>query len=313
MTQEIGTLGVERDMQRDHYWRLVYENDFFAATDRYYTQGLRLEVVAPGLRRLPVAPLLLRPKGMLLRHGLVFEDDGYTASDLKRPGIIAGDHPYAGTKQLRAFVTATDPERGRRVVSGLTLGIIGPAAGGKQIQTFLHRVTGNTIPQGWSNQIRNDLILNYDVGVSQRVARVGRVMSLNADAGARLGTLNTSATVGATLMLGWLGSRSGATGDASPALNQPSAPGPALYVYAKPAFSLSGFDATLQGGLLNRSSPYTIPSQDLRRGTYAHHVGVVLRFRGGYVEYFRGYASRSFRTGRDHQTGGLVIGWPLGR
>ena len=201
VAQAVSTSGVERDVAAASYWRLAYDNDFFTATDRYFTQGIALEVVSPRLAKVPLMRVLLAPSGSRVRFGLAYVDDGYTASDLKASQILTGDHPYAGTKQLRAFTLALDTVRQQRVSSSLTVGIIGPGAAGREIQTFIHRRTGNTIPQGWGNEIRNDLILNYEAGVERAFARVPGVL-LTGGGMARVGTYNTAATLATTLLAG---------------------------------------------------------------------------------------------------------------
>ncbi len=128
--QAISTAGVERDAGQSHLWRLAYDNDFFAATDRDFTQGIVLEVLDPRSARLPLTRALIAPRGGVSRIGIAYEDDGYTPSDLKASGILRGDHPYAGTKQLRLTRSATDTLRRQRITSALTLGIIGQGAGG---------------------------------------------------------------------------------------------------------------------------------------------------------------------------------------
>ena len=296
--QAISTAGIERAVHTDAYWRLTYENDFFGATDRYYTQGVHVEVVHPRLRLPGIAKLLFAPKAMRTRFGVAFEDDGYTSSDLKQATIPLGDHPFAGTKQLRAFVIATDSFGARVTSSSLTVGIIGPGAGGREIQTYIHRRTGNTIPMGWTHQIRNDLILNYEVTGEQTVRRWRNLALLSANGVARVGTYQTGLTTGTTLMFGRL-----------PALRVSSHAGSrALYAYIKPQLQLVGYDATLQGGMLNRSSPYTIATTDLSRAVYRQYIGLVYRSDARFVEFFRAYGSRTFRTGRAHSTGGIVFG-----
>ena len=296
--QAIGTTGVERDLPGNSSWRLAYDNDFFTATDRYFTQGIALEVTSPRLGRLPLMRALLVRRGTLARHSIVFEDDGYTASDLKAPQILSGDHPYAGTKQLRLQAIATDTLRRLRVSSSLNVGIIGQGAGGAAIQTFIHRRTGNTIPQGWGNQIRNDVILNYEAGVEREVYRAGRRLLITGVGIARVGTYNTAITAGPTLMVGAVGTpfRAGA----------PSRR--AFYLFAKPQVNVVGYDATLQGGLFNRSSPYTITNADLSRVVYRQQVGAVYRSGSLFLEYSQSYASPEFRGARAHRSGGFQVG-----
>lgn len=285
--QELVATGVERESSHTRAWRLLYENDFFAATDRYYTQGIYLEVVHPAIARSPLRHVLITPSRHPTRVGVAFGDEGYTGSDLKQSEIVPGDHPWAGTKQLHAFAISTDTLRHRRLSSQLTIGLIGQGAAGREIQTFIHERTGNTIPQGWGNQIRNDVILNYAVTAEQRLAAAGNTVQLWSSAAARAGTFQTSLSLGGTLLAGRIGR---------------------LHVYAAPALRLVGYDATLQGGMFNHDSPYTMRSADLTRVVYTHRLGLVYRGERVFVELFRGQTAPEFTGARTHRTGGVAIG-----
>lgn len=285
--QEIAATGTERDQSLAHSWRLVYENDFFGATDRYYTQGIYLETVQPSLARSPIRHFLIAPAHSTTRFGVAFADEGYTGSDLKEAAIVRGDHPWAGTKQLHAFAIATDTTRNRRISSQLTVGIIGQGAAGREIQTFIHERTGNTIPQGWHNQIRNDVILNYSVGTEQRLVAAGRAIELWSAGTARVGTYQTSLSFGGTLLAGRIGR---------------------IYAYATPSVKLVGYDATLQGGLFNRRSPYTVATGDMARAVYTQRLGLVYRGDRIFFEFFRALTGPEFAGARMHRTGGVSIG-----
>jgi lipid A 3-O-deacylase len=298
--QAISTLGVERDMPAVRSWRITYENDFFAATDRDYTQGIHVEVVHPALAKNPVGRVLLRSADFASRVGLAYEDDGYTGSDLKSARVLPGDRPYAGTKMIRSFSVATSPALALRVSSSLTLGIVGQGAGGKEIQTFIHKRTGNTIPQGWGNQIRNDVIVNYEAAVERRLIPPRKHLLMTGTASARVGTYHTAASMAATLLVGR--ARDPFTSALRPSL------GREWYVYAKPQFGVIGYNATLQGGLFNRTSPYTISAADLARVVYRHQIGLVYRSSSRFIEYSRSFAGPEFRGARPHQSGGLSFG-----
>lgn len=300
--QAISTTGIERDMRREWSWRIAYDNDFFTATDKYFTQGIVLEVVSPSLRRIPLTGVLLTPSRSTLRFGVSYEDDGYTASDLKASQILVNDHPYAGTKQLRLFSIAIDTTRALRTTSALTLGIIGQGAGGAEIQTYIHRHTGNTIPQGWHNQIRNDAIVNYEASVERPLLQRGGMVITGFGVG-RLGTYNTAATVGSTLMLGRVGVPFASLGGHARA----------FYVYAKPQLNVVGYDATLQGGIFNRTSPYTITASDLSRVVYRQQLGAVYRSRSTFIEYYQSLGTREFQSGKAHKSGGFQFGMSFSR
>ncbi len=286
--QEISATGVERGTPTaNHAWRLIYENDFFAATDRFYTQGIYVEYLSSTLRRSVLRRLLYTPTTQAVSVGVAFGDEGYTGRDLKRADIVAGDHPWAGTKQLSVFAVAADTVRHRRVSSQLTVGLIGQGAAGREIQTFIHKQTGNTVPQGWGNQIRNDLILNYALGLEQRVFAPTPSIALWTGAQARAGTYQTSLSVRGTLMIGRADR---------------------LFVYANPTARAVGYDATLQGGMFNRSSPYTIEAEQMRRLVYGERYGVVYRGARLSLEFFRARTSAEFAGGSSHSTGGISVG-----
>jgi lipid A 3-O-deacylase len=301
--QQINTVGVERETQRDGWWRLAYDNDFFSASDKYFTQGVVVEVVTPSLRKLPTRRVLIAPTGSTVRYGLAYEDDNFTASDLKISAILYNDHPYAATRQLRVFAIASDSARAQRISSSLNVGIIGQGAAGKEVQTFIHRHTGNTIPQGWGNQIRNDVILNYDAMIERALVQRGSHLLVTGTGVARVGTYNTAATLASTLMIGRVGTPFSTTPDR----------GRAFFLYAKPQLNIVGYDATLQGGLFNRTSPYVISAGDLSRVVYRHQIGIVFRSHRRSVEYYRTIGTREFRGGLAHQSGGFQFTMPLGR
>jgi len=60
--QSINNTSAERNIDKSHYARLQYENDFYAKTDYYSTQGIFLEVVHHAIKKFPLAKLLWKPQ-----------------------------------------------------------------------------------------------------------------------------------------------------------------------------------------------------------------------------------------------------------
>ncbi len=90
------------------------------------------------------------------------------------------------------------------MLSSLNLGLIGPGAFGKEMQVGIHKITGNIIPQGWRNQIKNDVALNYEVSYQKQLFRGGDYFSLQSNSAARVGTLFTNTSVGLNTTMGKL-------------------------------------------------------------------------------------------------------------
>lgn len=68
-----------------------------------------------------------------------------------------------------------------------------------------------------------------------------------------------------------------------------------------------GYDATLQGGLFNKSSPYTIPSSDITRVTFQNNYGLVIIIHKINFEYFQSLLTKEFESGKFHRWGGMRV------
>ena len=110
-----------KNINSDAYFRLNYENDFFSATDIYYTQGIHIELVTPWLRRFPLCRLLVHPRNFsYVRYGIGFEHEGYTPTSYSNPSILYGDRPYAACLFMKTFLIAIDPTKKQRFSSSFS-------------------------------------------------------------------------------------------------------------------------------------------------------------------------------------------------
>jgi lipid A 3-O-deacylase len=301
LAQRIDNTASFRQMGSDTFIRLHYDNDLFTGTDYYYTQGYALEVVNPALRKNPLTRLLIKRKSSQTQYGLTFEHTGFTPTSIRSNAIRVGDRPFAAAMLLKSSSTLTDTLRRVRVSSVLSTGMIGPVALGKEIQTALHRLTNGVEPLGWQHQIRNDVILNYTFNYEKQLYAYRHALSVSALAQAQVGTFSDRLQTGVVVMIGWFNSPFGPTPRRRRLPMQ-------LYVYGQPIVNLVGYDATLQGGLFNRSSPYVMSAEQLTRTTIQTNVGAVFTYRKLYLEYYQSALSREFETGLPHRWGGIKIG-----
>lgn len=299
-SQKINNMASFRDLKSDAYFRFNYENDYFASSDKNYTQGYNFELVAPFLKKNPANKLFYIPKNTENKHGLSIEHIGFTPSNYKSPDIQLGDRPFASAIMLKSFVISTNIEKKYRGYSSFSLGIIGPGAFGKEMQVAIHEATGNAIPQGWSNQIKNDIVLNYEIGLEKQLFRFKNIFSLQSDTNLKLGTLFTNASLGLNATIGIIN---------SPFSSSTNKHKFQLYFYSQPVITIVGYDATLQGGLFNKKSPYTLSSSSLKRFTVQHNYGIVLKTRTLYFEYSSSAITREFDSGSSAKWGGIKIGF----
>lgn len=216
-------------------WRgatLRLENDMFTGTDRNYTNGVALALVAHDLDG-AVRPDCLPPGPRLLARVLERVDPGfwadavdgaarnvvlrfgqsmYTPEDKARTDLVRDDRPYAGL--LYASVAwnrrAALPGTGWEMLDAreLTLGIIGPWSLARQSQDFVHRARGIERFQGWDHQLRNEPALQGAIERKYKRAATGAVhpgfaTDFTASHALRLGTIETSVSAGMEWRAGW--------------------------------------------------------------------------------------------------------------
>ncbi len=299
--QRISNTAIYRNVSSNRYFRIHYENDYFSTTDIYYTQGINLEYINPAIGNFFSSKLLVHPAAKEVKFGIALEHEGFTPTSISYPEILVGDRPFASCLFLKTFSIANDSARRERISSSLSAGAIGPIAHGKEMQETIHRWINDTQPLGWENQIQNDLILNYELEYERGLFASSDYFSLLGKVGARVGTLNTKAFTGVIMMAGLFD-------DPFTNFSKPKRKNQ-VYLYAEPLLNIVGYDATLQGGLFNRSSPYTISSKEITRLVFQGTVGIVFKINTLQLEYFQSYLTKEFKTGGTHLWGGIRITW----
>jgi len=292
-----------KNINSNSYFRINYENDFFSATDKDYTQGIHMEMVAPWIKRFPLSKLLVHPKFSYVRYGMGLEHDAYTPSSYSVTNILYGDRPFTACLFLKTFLIAIDPAHKQRFSSSLSTGVIGQAAGGMEMQTAIHKWLDDVKPVGWPNQIHNDAIINYQADYEKQIVSLGHFFSMDMDGMARAGTLSDKAAIGTTIMFGYL--------DDPFSLVTDRANNFRIYAYEHAEGNAVAYDATLEGGVFNHTSPYTISPKDVTPFVFQNRFGFVVVYRRIYLEYFQTLLSHEFTTGDFHVWGGVQIAFGL--
>lgn len=302
LSQKIDNMSSIRDIKSDNYFRYNYDNDYFASTDKNYTQGYNFELVSNFFKKNPINSLFLKPKNSSFKYGLSLEHIGFTPNNIKSTEIQFDDRPFAAAIMLKSFSIATDTLQKSRFVSSLNIGFIGPGAFGKEMQVAIHTATGNTIPGGWQNQIKTDLVLNYEISHEKQLYRYKNNFSLQSNAHLRVGTLYTNLSLGFNTTVGIIN---------SPFTHHQNKNKFQVYLYSQPILNVIGYDATFQGGLFNTKSPYTIGSNKIERFTAQFNYGLVLQTRSLFLEYSRTMLTREIEFGNASKWGGIKIGFKL--
>jgi lipid A 3-O-deacylase len=240
--------------------RVGYANDYFSGTDRYYTQGLAVDVFHPVLRKSPLMRLLPALPDSSRSYGLSLRDTTFTPSHIDSDGPLIGDRPFADYAFLGHVLVSKDPARGLTLVAEFDAGLIGPGAGGAA-QKWAHQVLGDPPPKGWDNQIRDDVVLDYYLRL-EKIVQSSPWEDLAFGVDTTAGTLYDNAGAEGTIRFGRV---------SSAVKNH-------YYVFGRGMEKAVGYDATLQGGVTNRHSPYTLSAEQIERFVSRADLGIAVDF-----------------------------------
>lgn len=141
-------------------WALTarWENDSFADSDRYYTDGVSLSITRGGASALD--PWIDRLPWSQVHRTLGFEiaQTVFTPKDTRRVVADPSDRPYAGVLALGLTVHLEGDEvyRGFKLMTG----VLGPSSLADKTIRFVHQMGSWSEPRGWNSQLADEPILN---------------------------------------------------------------------------------------------------------------------------------------------------------
>ena len=299
--QRIDTYSSLAEIPTNSFIRLNYDNDLFRLQDIYYSQGLTLEIVHPSMKKNPINHLFLHPiKSDKQKNGVRFESTVYTPSTILSDSILLNDRSYASILALEFYEFSYQSIKTMKLISSFQIGIIGPAAMGREIQTGIHRVTNNSLPLGWQHQIKNDLLLNYNLRVDKQLFHYKTNIALNGIGSTDIGSYQTNFSLGIDLSLGKKNNTF---------LNNDSKF--QAYIYGQSQIKLIGYDASLMGGMFHRSSDNTLSYSSISKIVNENHLGITLLYDSFSFGVDFGWISKEFDTGSAHSWGGIRIAFGI--
>jgi len=182
--------------------QLFIENDMLANTDRYYTNGIKFGIGLPfELLQTPAANVLrsLDPdNGEDIHVGLFLGHSIYTPRDITIAAAQPHDRPWAAWLYLGGVAQRA---RGNRLDTvEFDIGVVGPAALGKEVQTAWHRQLDADEPRGWGNQGASEPA--FMISYLQKRRYGGDNADVILHGGASLGTVMVLARTGVMLRFG---------------------------------------------------------------------------------------------------------------
>jgi hypothetical protein len=230
---------------------VVWANDVFFQTDRYFTNGLELEYHSQGFERLHLNNLLIDP---MSESGPVYSI--FLTHDIFTPKNVLGDpeqsdRPYAGVLMIGLKSSHFSTEKRYRFSSSISAGLLGEYAGGQFVQNGIHVLLPASEPiPGWLYQIKHTALVQYNTTIEKGIFNTSWV-DFDALADARLGLPYTDFSGGGRFRVG-LGPDYFSTDHLlSKSHNY-------VYFFAQGTLRTVMYDATLQGGIFTDKNPHTI-------------------------------------------------------
>ncbi|HRI77325.1 MAG: lipid A deacylase LpxR family protein [Alphaproteobacteria bacterium] len=246
-----------RKMPNERFLTFNSENDLYGGgTDRNYTNGARVTYFDLGTpvpdffhaidRAVPTFSINETTSiSWSLGHNL------YTPSDITVAGEQDDDRPWAAFLYGSAGLVSITKNHIDSLEA--TVGIVGPAAMGEQVQKLIHRhVSDSPMPKGWRHQLKNEpgIMLSWERSWRERYGLDALGWSAGATPyiGATLGNIYTYANTGVTFYLTPYNGRFQDT----PVRVRPAMPGTGAFVVPDSTFSWYLFGG-LEGRVVGRN------------------------------------------------------------
>jgi hypothetical protein len=207
----------------------------------------------------------------------------------------------------------------QRVISEISLGVLGPAALAKQMQngvhTILSKYTQETDVKGWNYQLHNDLYFNYFLHLENAVFS-SKFLEANSIYQFNLGTIFDDFGIGGRMRVGlfknFFDNNLGLTSrqDHFKTVGQMLKTTTQLYVFFNPVVKMVLYNALLQGGAINNvvgTEEYRLSEDIISRFVVDGNYGlgcIIGRFRLELIEYF---VSKEFEGGYNHSYGNITL------
>lgn len=290
------------------YIRLDIENDMLiprAKTDRYFSSGLKLDytVLSNPHKKSFLKKIFPKLENANNYYGYTIATNMYTPAN-KSENIIVGDRPYCGWAYLGLTSTSNDYIKATRFSTEYTIGAIGPITQQEFMQTQFHSLIGRPEPQGWKNQIANDIAINIGFTGEKRFTQLSDNVDIIAAIEANVGTVNNYVGAGGVVRVGWFEDYFRNIMQVKGRKNWQ------LFAFARPMIRVVADNSLLQGGMFSYSkSPYVIPKDDINHVYMNAEIGYSLTFRSFNMTYSQNIRSPEFANAKNMVWGAMAFSY----
>lgn len=269
------------------FFELKVSNDMTYFTDRYFSNGIALNITGPSMQNSPFTALLLPHKTTdRVYYSFTFVHNIYTPSETYTTEINPEDHPYAAYVLFGTRKESFSRFRQTKTTSEFAMGWMGPLAGGGLFQNAMHSVISIAeYVQGWDYQISNDICLQYSARLDKSLFR-NRWLECNGYLGGKLGSPHSEGQVGTYFRAGWFDPYFSHNGFSESRRLQ-------VYGFCSGDMDFICYNAVLQGGLNNVENEHTL--EEINKSVYHLVFGGTLIYNNIKIELAQEVISPQFR------------------
>jgi lipid A 3-O-deacylase len=268
-----------------------YENDLFAGTDRYYSQGIFLQYdhLDIDLKWLNKFFFHVPDVQRSLQTGVA--QKVYTPSSITSDTLLLGDRPYAATYGYTAKFSARSKSKNYTLSWSLHTGWIGKPAFGKETQTAIHRWTNNPKPLGWQYQLNTGLSINLGFGFTKTWFTSTKWLRAEGTSFTTLGSLTNETRVLGIVKLGYISNEK------------------QYFLYYNPEVRIVAYDGTLQGSLFAKASEARVPSSQVSHLVSEQEFGFKIQHQKFGCSAYGHFQSKLVKNAGNHAWGGIGVSY----
>jgi lipid A 3-O-deacylase len=244
--------------------RLYEDNDFMndmgKGTDDAYTNGTRIDMFYNKGHKSSFFLDRWMPKAgdsSINTFGLGLALDMYTPKDITDAYYQRNDYAWSGGLYAIHSLYSYNPEKRYDFQTEVLAGVMGANSLAKPIQKIVHRIIADpSIPQGWNNQLNNDILLNANLMAEKELLHKGNILEVIGAAKVSVGTMIDGIDISPTIMIGknnnyfngFMAQHSVEKGQKLQA-----------YISIKPGIQFVAWNSLLEGGMFSGRSRVKMP------------------------------------------------------
>ena len=296
------------------YLSMSLENDLFSfpggSTDRYYTNGMRIDYFFKKESRKFPSSLLLKISEDKNIYSWGLAQYMFTPSQIDIETVQYDDRPYAGALFAIHALNSYDYSKKIKLTSEFYVGVIGPLSLAEKTQIAIHGLFNYTKPEGWKNQVPNDIIINYNLRLEKEIVYIPEKLFITGIIETLTGTLYNSMGAGFSLRVGRINNFLEEKTESNTREKKSQ-----FYVTLKPTVRVIYYNALLQGGVITNSkkSPdgYMLNKDQIERINVFTEAGITYTRPKMNISLMQKMRTAPFKGGNAVEFGSISIAFKL--